>query len=72
MAKELTFTNYISIDGAEPVRMDSLSPEELQYCREKMAENMGRVMSDYYSNHMEEYPETRWGRALSEKLGLMR
>lgn len=55
MAKELTFTNYISIDGAEPVRMDSLSPKELQYCREKMAENMGRVMSDYYSNHMEEY-----------------
>lgn len=55
MGKKLTFTNYISIDGAEPVRMDSLSPKQLEECRRRMAENMGKVMSNYYSNHMEEY-----------------
>lgn len=55
MAKELTFTNYISIDGAEPVLMDSLSPEQLEMCRRRMAENMGRVMSEYYSEHPEKY-----------------
>lgn len=55
MGKELTFTNYISIDGAEPVRMDSLTPEQLKECRRRMAENMGRVMSEYYSKHPEKY-----------------
>jgi len=55
MSKEITFTNYISIDGAEPVLMDSLTKEQKEYCLQKMMDRLSRNMSDYYSNHMDEF-----------------
>ena len=55
MSKEITFTNYISIDGAEPVLMDSLTDEQKEYCEKKMLDRLSRNMSDYYSNHMDEF-----------------
>jgi len=55
VSKEITFTNYISIDGAEPVLMDSLTDEQKEYCEKKMLDRLSRNMSDYYSNHMDEF-----------------
>lgn len=55
MAKGLTFTLNISIDGAEPVPMEDLSPSERDRCYRAMAERLGRNMSDYYTQHPEEY-----------------
>ena len=54
-AKELTCTSYISIDGAEPVLFDSLSDEEKERCLQKMMDRLSRNMSEYYSNHMDEF-----------------
>lgn len=53
--REYTFTNYISIDGAPPVPMDSLTEEQKEYCARKMAQNIGRTLSRYFTQHPEEY-----------------
>ena len=51
---ELKAVSYISIGGAPPVRFDSLTPEKRAEYVEKMAENIGRTLSTYLSNHPEE------------------
>lgn len=51
---ELKAVSYISIGGAPPVRFDSLTPEKRAECVEKMAENIGRTLSTYLSDHPEE------------------
>lgn len=55
MAKELTHSFYISINGAEPVPMEQLSAEEKTRCYDAMAQRLSRRMSDYYTQHPEEY-----------------
>ena len=55
MAKGLTFTCDISIEGREPVLMDTLTAEEKAYCLKKMSENLSKNMSAYYTQHPEEY-----------------
>ncbi len=56
MAKrtELKCVSYISIGGAPPVRFDSLTPEKRAECVSKMADNIGRTLSTYCSEHPEE------------------
>lgn len=56
MAKrtELKTVSYISIGGAPPVRFDSLTAEKRAECVSKMAENIGRALSTYCSDHPEE------------------
>lgn len=55
MAKALTYSLHISIDGAEPVPMEQLSAAEKDRCMKAMAERLCRRMSDYYTQHPEEY-----------------
>lgn len=55
MAKGLTYTLHISINGAEPVPMDTLSAEEKAHCLEKMSERLSANMSAYYTQHPEEF-----------------
>lgn len=52
--QELKAVSYISINGAEPVRFDSLTPEKRAECVEKMAENIGNALSTYLSNNPDE------------------
>ena len=52
---ELKFVNYISIDGSPEVLMDYLSDQQKACCSKKIAEKLGRIVSEYYSNHMEEF-----------------
>lgn len=56
MAKrtELKCVSYISIGGAPPVRFDSLTPEKRAECVSKMADNIGKTLSTYCSEHPEE------------------
>lgn len=55
MSKPLTATCYISIDGAEPVPMASLTPEEKLHTEKVMAERVGMALSGHYTGHLEEY-----------------
>lgn len=54
MAAKLGWVNYISIDGAEPVLLDTLSAEQRQKVDQIMSERISRVLSTYFSNHPEE------------------
>lgn len=56
MAKnqKLIAVSYISIGGAPPVRFDSLTPEKRAECVAKMADNIGKTLSTYCSEHPEE------------------
>ena len=57
MAKksEFEYKAYISIDGAEPILWESMTPEQAADVRRRMSERLSRSMSDYYSLHPEEY-----------------
>ena len=45
MGSELKAISYISIDGAPPVRFDSLSPTKRAECISKMCDNIGKGLS---------------------------
>lgn len=51
MGSELKAISYISIDGAPPVRFDSLSPTKRAECISKMCDNIGKGLSAYYSQN---------------------
>lgn len=51
----LKCTCYISLDGAEPVPIESLTREQKEHCKRVWSERLSRVSSAYYSNHPEEY-----------------
>jgi len=53
--KPFTFEFKISIDGEPPVDMDTLTPERKAYALEKMRDRLSRNMSDYYTNHLDEF-----------------
>ncbi len=55
MAKELTCACYISIDGADPVPVESLNAEQIVEYSGNASERLSRNMSAYYSTHMGEY-----------------
>lgn len=55
MSRELTFSLHISIEGKEPVRMGELTPQEKSRCLDAMAARLSKNMSEYYSQHPEEY-----------------
>ena len=52
---ELKCICYISIDGAEPVPVESISQEQKARCKRIWAERLSRMSSAYFSNHPEEY-----------------
>ena len=41
----------ISIDDAEPVPFDSLTPEQVDNVRKKWGEKIGRVVSEHITNN---------------------
>lgn len=41
--------------GDEIVPVEDLTPEEWAAAKERMLNNLSRVMSEYYSNHLDEY-----------------
>lgn len=56
MAKsEFTYRSMISIDGAEPIPWESMTPRQEADVRRRMSERLSRSMSDYYSLYPEEY-----------------
>ena len=55
-SNELKTVSYIIINGALPVRFDSLTPEKRAECVEKMCDNIGKTLSTYLSDHPEEAP----------------
>ena len=56
MAKsEFTYKAMVSIDGAEPIPWESMTPEQEADVHRRMRERLSRTMSDYYSLHPEEY-----------------
>lgn len=52
---ELKVRCFISIDGADPVPFGSLTVEQREEVSQRMADNVGRTLSAYYSQHMDEY-----------------
>lgn len=54
MASELKAISYISIDGAPPVRFDSLSSKKRAECISKICDNIGKGLSSYLSEHIDE------------------
>lgn len=52
---DITGRCFIEIDGAAPVPFDSLSSEEKERVFAIWSERLSKTMSDYYSNHPEEY-----------------
>ena len=53
--KELTYCCMVEIGGAEAVPLESLTPEQLAYCRRVWTERVAQTVNDYYRNHPEEY-----------------
>ena len=64
--KELTWSCMVSLNGADPVPLESLSPEQLEYCRKVWGERMGQAINEHYRNHPEEY-YARFGRPEAQK-----
>lgn len=54
MSDKLDWVNYISIDGADPVLLDSLSDEERDTVIERMEKRLSQVLSIYLSDHPED------------------
>lgn len=52
---EFQYRCMVSIDGAEPIPWESMTPEQESSVRHCMRERLSRTMSDYYSLHPEEY-----------------
>ena len=52
---EFTYRSMVSIDGAEPIPWESMTPQQEADVRRRMSERLSRSMSDYYSIHPEEY-----------------
>ena len=46
--------SYIRMPDGSRMPFDDLTPEKKQYVREKIAENVGRVIGRYLSEHPEE------------------
>ena len=55
MAKGLSYSLHISINGAAPVPMDTLSETEKARCLEAMSERLSANMSAYYTQHPDEF-----------------
>lgn len=53
--KKLTYVCYISIDGADPVPLESLTEEQRQRWQDGMRERLQRTFNEYYAQHPEEY-----------------
>lgn len=56
MAKnqKLEVVSYIRMPDGSRMPFDDLTPEKKQYVREKIAENVGRTLGRYLSEHPEE------------------
>ncbi len=60
--KELTWSCMVSIGDAEPVPLESLTEEQLEYCRRVWTERFAKSINDHYQQHPEEY-YARFGKA---------
>lgn len=52
---EYKVVSYVMLDG-QPQEFDKLDPETRGECVQKMLDNMGKTLGDYYSAHPEEVP----------------
>lgn len=55
MAKELGFICYILTPDRGPVPMNEMPPEELAAWGKRMSKRSSEAMSDYYTQHPDEY-----------------
>lgn len=53
--QEITYACFMHMKDGRIVPLEELTPEEKERCMNSMAERSSRVMSEYYSNHPEEF-----------------
>lgn len=53
-SRELKVVSYVSVDGAPPVRWDSLTDKERDGLSERIMNNIGKTLSNQISEHPEE------------------
>lgn len=52
--KKLTVRGFV-VMGDKTVPIESLTPEELENLRNKWAERLSKGLSEYYSQHLDEF-----------------
>ena len=52
---DLTFVCYVLKENGEAVPFESLTEEEWENFRQNMARRLSRAMSDYYTQHPDEF-----------------
>ena len=57
--KELMCTSFVIMPEGRTVPVDELTPEETAQWQRHMAARLGEVMSDYYTQHPEEYSKIK-------------
>ncbi|MBQ9719385.1 MAG: hypothetical protein IJV64_01690 [Oscillospiraceae bacterium] len=53
--KELGFACYLILEDGRAVPWDELTPEQLRRFRERATQRLSERMSDYYTQHPEEF-----------------
>ena len=54
-SKPLTVRCFVSVGGAEPVNIETLSQSQLACINEKWSQRVGKALSEYYTAHNEQY-----------------
>lgn len=52
---DLTFVCYVLKENGEAVPFEALTEEEREQLRQNMARRLSRAMSDYYTQHPDEF-----------------
>ena len=52
---DLTFVCYVLKENSEAVPFESLTEEERKQFRQNMARRLSGAMSDYYTQHLDEF-----------------
>ena len=51
----LNVVGFIKLNDGRVVSVDDLTLDEIERCRKSMRERLSRTMSDYFSQHIDEY-----------------
>ena len=54
-SKPLTVRCFVSVGGADPVDIETLSQSQLADINEKWSQRVGKTLSEYYTAHNEQY-----------------
>lgn len=58
-AKDLTVTMSVMFEDGSIVPFEELTPEQLEFCRERWKANLSSRMSAYYSQHLDEFEKLK-------------